>query len=270
MEWDDLRTVLALRRAGSLAGAARLLGVSHSTVLRRLQALEAKLGVKLFEKRREGLLPRPAGEEMAALAERMEEQVLGLERRLMGRDLRPSGSVRITTPDDMLLGLVAPLLARFRDAYPEIDVEVVVSNAVLNLTKRDADIAVRPTAQPPETLVGRRIGPVRFGLYAATSYLDGHGRELDGPRHVWCGYDETLGHLEPARWLQAHRQGRPADLRSSSVLGAYALIRAGAGLGPIPCFLGDSEPGLERLGSPISDAGSELWVLLHRDLRSVA
>ena len=277
MEWDDLRTVLALRRAGSLSGAARALGVSHSTVLRRLQALEAKLGVKLFEKRREGLLPRPAGEEMAALGEAMEEQVLGLERRLMGRDLRPRGSVRVTTADDLLQGLVAPLLPRFHETYPEIELEVVASNARLNLTKRDADIAVRPTAEPPETLIGRRIGPLRFALYAATAYLDrigldrrGPERDVDPAAHVWCGYDEALSHIGPARWLQAHLAGRPAKFRGSSVLAVTALVRAGAGIGPIPCYLGDQDPDLERLGPPIPVGDSELWVLTHRDLKAVA
>jgi DNA-binding transcriptional LysR family regulator len=272
MEWDDLRTVLALRRAGSLSGAARALGVSHSTVLRRLQALEAKLGVKLFEKRREGLLPRPAGEEMAALGEAMEEQVLGLERRLMGRDLRPSGSVRITTAEDLLQGLVAPLLPRLRETYPEIDLEIVASNARLNLTKRDADIAVRPTAEPPETLIGRRIGPVRFALYAATAYLDGTGpgRGIEPADHVWCGYDESLSHIGPARWLEAHLEGRPAKFRGSSVLAVTALVRAGAGIGPIPCYVGDQDPDLERLGPPIPVGDSELWVLTHRDLKAVA
>jgi len=155
MEWDDLRIVLAVSREGTLSGAARRLGVTHSTVFRRLGAIEEQIGVRLFERFRDGYVPTPAGETTAETAARLEDEVLTLERRLSGQDLRPSGVVRITTTDTLGTILMRHLQA-MRALHPGIQFEVVISNAMANLTRREAEIAIRPTLEPPESLVGRR------------------------------------------------------------------------------------------------------------------
>ena len=137
--WDDYRTVMAVAQAGSLSGAARRLGVSHATVFRRLGEIERRIGARLFERSRTGYAPTIAGEDVLRAAVRIEAEVLGVERRIGGQDLRPSGTVRLTTTDTLLTGLLSPMLAAFRREHPEIALEVAVSNEVFDLTRREAD-----------------------------------------------------------------------------------------------------------------------------------
>lgn len=161
--WQDLRLVLAIGEAGTLTAAARRLGVDHSTAFRRLGALETRLGVRLFERARDGYAPTPAGEAAIAGARQLLEKLDELERRLAGEDLRPSGVVRVTTTDT-LLDLLAPLVAAFRTAHPQIVVELVAAQAFFTLTRRDADVAIRPAATAPEGLAGRRIATIATAL----------------------------------------------------------------------------------------------------------
>ncbi|OYX87294.1 MAG: LysR family transcriptional regulator, partial [Xanthobacter sp. 35-67-6] len=125
--WDDFRLVKAVAETRSLAGAAEMLGVNHSTVFRRLGTLEATLGTRLFERARSGYAPTPTGEEMVRLADRMAEDILAVERRITGQDLRPSGELRVTTNDTLLVHLLTPIFGSFHAAYPEIRLEVLVS-----------------------------------------------------------------------------------------------------------------------------------------------
>ncbi|MEM7226212.1 MAG: LysR family transcriptional regulator [Pseudomonadota bacterium] len=260
MNWDDLRTVLAIARAGSLVGAAERLGVSHPTVFRRLGALEARLGVRLFERARSGTTATPAGEEMAAQAAELEERVGTLERRLLGRDLRPAGTLRVTTTDTLLYGLLAPILAQFRAAHPEIELEIALSNEPFNLSKRDSDVAIRPTTRPPEPLVGRKVSAIALAVY---------GVRVREPEDLpWIGLDDSLSGLPLARWLAA--RNHPAPLRLNSLYACCEAARAGLGRTLLPCFLGDPAPELVRLGAPIDELEGELWLLTHPDLRKVA
>ena len=270
MDWEDLKTVLAVHRHGTLSGASRDLDVSHSTVLRRLQAMEERLGVKIFDKRREGLRATPAGQEMAEIGERFETDVDGLERRLVGQDLRPSGCVRVTTTDTLAAYLLGPILADFALAYPDIEIELVESQANLNLTKRDADIAVRPTSKPQQTLVGRRIGAMSLAVYGAVDYLDRVGRDVMAPDQIWCGFDESMGHTDIARHYTRYLGDKAPRLRANTVLGLLSYLKAGAGIGIVPCFAADQEPDLERLTEPENPTTIEIWLLTHRDLRSAA
>src|SRR5947207_5816057 len=172
--WDDLRFILAVARTGTLSGAARALAVTHSTVFRRLQALERGLGVRLFDRARDGYSPTPAGDAAAALAARVEDEVLSLERRLSGQDLDPSGTVRVTTTDTIGLTILPPQIAALRAAHPQIRVEIAISNSMAALTRRDADVALRPTRDPPQSLIGRRVAGVAYAIYGAPAYLDDH------------------------------------------------------------------------------------------------
>lgn len=156
--WDDLRTVLAIAQSGSLSGAARALGVSHATVFRRLGAIEERLGARLFERHRIGYTPTTAGEDVAAAAVRIEAEVTGIERRVAGRDLLPSGTVRVTTTDTLLQGLLSPVFADFRRSYPDIHLEVAVSNTLFSLSRREADVAVRPTRRRRRTWSAAKSG----------------------------------------------------------------------------------------------------------------
>lgn len=269
LAWDDMRLVLAIGRAGTLAGAARAWGLNHSTVFRRLGALESRIGVRLFERFRDGYTPTAAGEEVIALAERMDAEVTAMERRLAGQDLRPSGLVRVTTTDT-LVELLMPMLASFRSAHPEILLELAASNAIFNLSRRDADVAIRPSVEPPDMLVGRRVGTVAFALFAAADYLKRRPARLGLQDHDWAAPDDTLSHLKAAQWIAAAIPAGRIVFRTGSLFTLVKAVRAGIGVAPLPCYLGDSDPALRRLGGTMDDFAAGLWLLTHPDLRRVA
>lgn len=268
LPWDDLRTILAIAEAGSLSGAARGLGVSHATVFRRLGAIEKRLGVKLFERDTGGYTPTPAGEDVAGAAKRMEAEAVGVERRVAGRDLLPSGSLRVTTTDTLLNGLLTPILAAFRSRYPEIQLELVVSNAPLSLSRREADVAVRATQAPPEHLVGRRIGRIAQAVYGAAAVFAGRPPpdyvELD-----WVGPDETLWYPQLDAWMKKQGLDERCGYRVDSLQGMQAAVREGIGAAVLPCYVCDADQRLVRLGEPIMPMAADLWLLTHPDLRQV-
>ena len=273
LDWNDLRSFLAIARAGSLQGAARALGVNHSTVFRRLNALEVALGVRLFDRLPGGYAPTPAGEDMRASAERVEHEVQDLELRITGGDVRLSGTLRVTTTDTLAQGLLMPHLQAFRAAYPGIELELITSNAFFSLSKREADIALRPGRQPDEAMVGRQLGDIAVAVYGAPGYLAAHGApgsvgELAG--HSLISGDASLGHLPAVRWLGKHAPAEAVVLRCNSWLAQLAAARAGLGLAALPCFLADPEPALRRVLPPEPALASELWLLTHPDLRRTA
>ncbi len=273
LDWDDLRFYLAILRAGSLPGAAERLGVTASTVYRRLDSLERALDVRLIERGGRGLSLTPAGEELQEAAEAMDETAAQALDSLAGRDLEPAGSVRITAPDDLAEAVVMPILRDVLEKHPRISVELVADNRFLNLTRREADIAVRPTRQPPETLLGRRVAHIRSAIFAATADSaagsSGAGSApLDG--RPWLAWEEGLGPEAPARWLAAEVPARQVRLRVNSMRSLQEAAALGLGLAILPCHLGDPDPRLVRLEPPRADWDSELWVLTHPGLRSVA
>lgn len=265
----DLRLVHAIAGAGTLSGAASRLRVDHSTAFRRLGAIERRLGAHLFERRRDGYTPTHAGEMATAAAERILDAVGELEQRLAGEDMRPSGLVRITIPDT-LLALIAPLLAALHAERPEITTELVVANVFLTLTKRDADIAIRPAASAPDTLVGRRLACLATAPYAAMDYLDRHDGQTSLSAHAWIGFEESLAHLASARWVEANVAKHRISHRANALLALQAAARAGMGVAALPCYLGDADPALRRVHPPLAEMDSSLWLLTHPDLRRVA
>lgn len=259
LHWDDLRVVKAIAKAGSLSGAGRRLGVSHATVFRRLNAVERRLGVALFERSRTGYSPTPAGEDLAAVAVRVETEVLGAERRVAGRDLKLSGNIRVTTTDTLLMGLLSPIFADFQRAHPKIILEVAVSNQLFSLSQRDADVAVRPSQAPPDHLVGRRVGSIAQAIYA----------RADNPPDAWVGPDRHLGYAALDAWMSANGANERCRYRVDTMLGMLAATREGLGRAVLPCYLADAEPALARLGEPIPELATDLWLLTHPDLRRV-
>lgn len=266
---DDLRLIHAVGEAGSLTGAARALGVDHSTAFRRLRALEARLGARLFERARDGYTPTAAGDAALVTAASILDALGSLESRLAGEDLRPSGTVRLTTTDT-LLALVTPVLAALRREHPEIAVELVVANAFLTLTRRDADIALRPAAAAPKHLVGRRLAALATAVYAAPSYLAGRSADTVFSDHDWLGLEDSLSHLRSARWIDAKVPRQRVIYRANSLVALAAAARAGMGLAALPCHLADPDPGLRRVHPPLAEMEVSLWLLTHPDLRRVA
>ncbi len=265
--WDDLRVFLAVARAGSLSGAARMLGVNHSTVFRRIGAFEEALAVRLFERLPNGYLLTPAGEALRDGALRVEEEITSLSRKVTGQDLRLSGTVRVTTIDMLAFGLLPRHLAGFRDAYPGIELEVVVSNAAVSLSRREADVALRVGNAPPEVLVGRRVGLLAFAVYSSVGYRT-RRPESDLAVHDWIGFDSEHEALV-RRFARFLPEVQPA-LRTNSVAAALSAATAGLGLAPLPCGLADLEPDLVRVAPLPDDFTLDLWLLTHEDLRRTA
>ena len=262
--WDDLRLFLAVARSGTLSGAAREIGVNHSTVFRRISAFEETLGVRLFDRLPNGYALTPAGEEMHDSALRVEAEITALDRRVTGQDLRLSGVVRITTVDMLAQGLLPRHLLAFRDAYPGIEIELSVGNATLSLTRREADVALRLGNQPPEALVGRRVGRLVFAVYGAAR------AENAAPltERPWIGL--TAEHAPLVHAFEAFLPGTRPALRVNSVAAAIAATRAGLGLGALPCAIADLDPDLARIAELPDSFTLDLWLLTHEDLRRTA
>jgi len=245
------------------------LRVTHSTVFRRLTAIEKRLGVRLFERFRDGYSATPAGETAASLAARFADDFVALERRLSGQDLRPSGTVRITTTDTISTILTRHLPA-LRTAHPQIQIEITVSNAMANLTRREADVAIRPTAEPPEALVGRRVASIAHAVYGSPALLSRHARS-DRSKDEWIGLDESLATTVIGQWMNENVEDARITLRVDALPALRDAARAGMGLALLPCYLGDQDDQLRRaLPAPVPEAHSALWLLTHADLKRTA
>ena len=231
--------------------------------------MEQGLGVTLFERSRTGYTPTLAGDDLAASAKRVQREINSAERRIIGQDLTLTGSLRITTTDTLFAGLLSPLLASFRQRYSEITLEVVISNQLQSLSRREADIAIRPTRKPPETLVGRKISDITQAIYGQKSLWQNAPLPLDPaslPTESWIGPDVHLGDTMLEKWMM----DKSAAYRLDSVLGMQSAVRHGAGIAVLPCYLGDANEALLRLSDPIGELTTQLWLLTHPDLRHVA
>ncbi len=275
LDWDDFKLVKIIAEANGLAGAAERLGVNHSTVFRRLGQMEENLGVKLFERHRTGYVLTPAGEEMSALAEQMEENVTSFTRKLAGQAVAPAGELRVTTNDTLLVHMLTQIFARFITACPEMRLDVVLANQALNLSKRDADVAIRATDDPPETLVGRRVATIAWAIYGrAVDFPDYQGpadiNSLNIYNQPWVALGDNLAALKAARFVRERVSPENIVYKVNTVLGLAEAVEAGAGLAPLPCFIADASPNLVRLSDINPEFSAGLWLLTHPDLRQSA
>jgi DNA-binding transcriptional LysR family regulator len=271
MDWDDLQYFMAMHRAGSVAGAARELSVNHSTVLRRLDRLEQTLGAQLFERFASGYVLTAAGHDLAERLHGIAERIDDAQRGLQGLDFEVRGTIRITSTDTLIHGLLLPYLAEFRARHPAVRFELVMNNDFLNLTQREADIAVRGSNQPPDNLLGRRVGAIRTAPYAARRYLERRGGEpLRWSDCDWVGLDAGLQHLEQAKWL---RQQVPAErivAEVDSLVAMVGCVREGLGAGMLLCPLAQPHDDLVALADPLPELDTQVWVLVHPQLKRVA
>ena len=269
MDWDDVRHFLALARTGSVRAAGTLLGVSHSTVARRVETLETRLGVKLFDRHRDGYQLTGAGSEMVSGAERVEREMAALERGLIGQDARLEGPVRVTCTDTFIASILIGALAALCEQHSGIELELAADPRNLDLSKREADVALRaflPTAAPPEHLIGRRLVPITLCNYVGRAHA---GRQ-----------DPQVG---PLRWLGTTRNKIAEELVASSsypelpIWGTFDSMevmaeaaRAGFGVVMLPTYAGDADPDLTRMDKPDVRHVADFWLLSHRDLRDNA
>lgn len=269
LSWDEFRLVKAIADSRSLTGAAEALGLNHSTVFRRLAALEAAVGSHLFERSRSGYEPTTAGDEMIALASVMADSIVEFERRIAGRDFKPVGCLRVTTSDLIAHHFLPAVLPQFRAQYPGMVLELILCHQLLNLSRRDADVAIRLTNDPPETLVGRRICAVRWRLYCGRGFKPSPGPQ-DEESMPFIGYCEGFGPPLTRRWIETHVRPERIAATVNSLQIMHQLAAHNFGVALLPCFVGDASPDLVGLGQPMPELDVGLWILTHSDLRRSA
>lgn len=263
----DLSLVLALHRAGTLAAAGERLGVNASTVFRMLQRLERGLGQVLFERSRRGYRAGELARTLAAQAEQVEAALEAARAAAQAEPGAAEGTVRITTTDTLLHGLLAPALAGLHRAQPRLQFELHTGNELASLTRRDADIALRATARPPGHLVGRRVGPIRVAVYAARSGPLKAWDEAAAARVPWVAPDDGLPEHPSVRWRQRHFPTLVPTFRTGSVQSVAELVAQGLGIGVLPLFLAEPRRALRRLTEPLDEAETDLWLLTHPETR---
>lgn len=272
-DWNDLSYFLAVSREGTLAAAARTLRVDATTVGRRLAVLEEELGTRLFDRTPAGLVLTASGRNIRGTVEEMEASVHAVERKAGGDDTRLEGVVRVTLTEAFAVNTLLPRFGPFHERHPGIEVRFLTDYGALNLARREADLAVRLTRPKEEALVARKVGEIAITLYASEAYLARRG--LPDPASGFAGH-EVLGHVEPAtawpeaRWMTASAPSARVVARFNSLLSVVAAVRAGMGLGLMPCFTGDSEPGLRRVLPPVPSLKRDIWLVVHRDMQQNA
>lgn len=263
MQWDDARIFLAVAREGSFGGAAKRLGVQHSTVSRRIRALEKKLAARLVERKASGYVLTEAGEKLKHSAYRIENELLSFEGAIGGQSENPAGELRVAAIANMASTVLMPFFARFSTAYPQVELSVQVTNDSVRLSEREADVALRQTNKPQETLIGTRLTTVASAVYGSRDYCaavkSGQAAEK------WIGVDCCEYHRNWTKqaWPQADHEFY-VDETSLTL----AALKEGLGVGFLPCFLGDSDPELARFRQPEKQHELGLWLLYHRDLRN--
>ena len=263
----DVDVVLALTRAGTLPGAAERLSVDASTVFRTLKRIEKGLGQSLFETSRAGYLPSELALALAGHAEQMEAQLEAARYAAQVQPDQVSGSVRITTTDTLLHGLVAPALKQLRNIHPLLTYDLREGNELASLTRRDADIAVRATKKPPQHLVGKHVGAIRVALFAAKK---GGPKTFDvatANKTPWIAPDDAMPEHLTVIWRKKHFPKVMPTYRVSSILTVAELVGRGLGLGLLPLFLAQGRSDVTQLTEALDECQTELWLLTHTDTR---
>lgn len=267
LDLADLEIILALHRGRNLAGAAERLKVDTSTVFRSIKRIEKDIGEVLFDRGRQGYLATELGRELASHAERIEAQLEQAREAAFNQGAEPSGTLRVTSTDTLLHSVLLPVMARFAQAYPRIDLELLTTNTMVNLSQRDADIAIRLTNSPPEHLIGSRLGTLRMAVYAGQAYLstqpkDRHYSEMD-----WITLDDSIPDHPSHRWRRQQYPKLKARYRMSNLLAVAGAVVGGLGVGVVPLAVLRDNPQAVVLAGPFAELDMDLWALAHPDTR---
>jgi DNA-binding transcriptional LysR family regulator len=265
MEWSDVRIFLAIAREGTLGAAARKLSLTQPTMGRRLKAFEAALGHKLFQRTADGFVLTDEGTVVLPHAERMEEEIDGLQRQLSGQGRQLDGTLRISCSDWFGIHVLSPMLAKFHTIYPNVVVEVLTDARLLNLSRREADLLFRMLPFTEPDIVSRKLLRVEYGVY--TRIQDAGPSPGCGAGYSLITMDEAFGGMPDVAWLKKQFPNASVSMRSNNRDVQATLCAGGAGLAVIPRLLGDTFPGIRRLELPESPPFRETWIGFHRDLR---
>ncbi len=265
INWDNLRYVLMVANKGSIAAAARELGVNRTTVLRRIGTFQENLNCRIFDRGEAGYILTPGAEKMLNAAREVENTLFNMQRQIAGHELKLEGELRVTTTDTFMLSILGPHLATFRQRHPHIVVDLMVTNSILDLNRRDADIAIRPTRQPDSSLVGSRLCDVEFGIYATAEMLAGINPD-DIYKVRWIGFVDSLQAAPIGNWLDATVALDRICFRCDSFVAVRIAAESGIGVALLPRFLGDSSQTLQPVKAVIGELTTGLWMLTHPDL----
>lgn len=271
MDWNDLRHFLALARTGSVRAAGTSLRVSHSTILRRVEALEEQLGARLFDRSRSGFTLTDIGEDMLPVAERIEHEFSSLERGVAGRDDQLEGPITITCGDDWVADFILSALREFCEQFPGIHLHLGIDGRQFDLSRREADLAIRAlpvSGQPPEPLIATRLTDVLLGTYVAVAHAHRLDPDRPGNHARWAAVEDSATQKSLAATTSYDHLEHWGGFSSLAVL--ISALEHGYGIGMLPTYIGDHEPTLQRVRKPGLAHLGNLWLLSHPDLRTNA
>jgi len=266
--WDDLRIFLTRAREGTLTTAAKALGVSHPTVARRVAALEAQIGARLFDRLPDRFVPTSAGEELLGDTEAMERAALSIDRRSASLSDTVSGVVRLSAGEE-ISALLARHLPDLRKRLSQIEFELSATHTALNLSRREADLLIREQVPDLADIVARKLGRVAYAIYAHPSLAVARLPPAAFKSVPWVGFDDDHTRMPGQRWLQERLDGGRPAIRCNNWLVVRETARAAGGFAVLPCYLGDADDRLQRIGGPIPEVFADQWLLVHRDLRAL-
>jgi DNA-binding transcriptional LysR family regulator len=262
LNWDDLRYFLSVARAGSISAAGRELGVKHTTVARRIQALETDMDARLFDRTPTGYVMTQIAENLLDKVSVIEDKVKLIDRQASHSDSALAGPLKLTVAFELANRILLPKLDSFYQAYPRIELQLMMTKGLVDLARLDADLALRMTPTPPENLIGRELVKINHGLYASESLLKRFTKKL--PTILFTT------ELSPPPWMKKHFSDSLVAYRIDDV-GSMAVAAAqGHGVVKLPCFIGDTQSGLVRLDYELEKSKWGIWLLNHVDLRTTA
>lgn len=270
LAWTDFHTVLTIARHGSVAKACAALGMTHSTLLRRLDVVESRLKTRLFDRMRGRYTLTQAGEQIVHAASTFEPIALAAETRVRGQDLRPSGHVRVAVASIVIEHLLPGVLVQFASAFPEVGIELTASRELVSLSRREADVAIRVADRVPDWLVGRKLADLRFKIYGlrqgrAKTTL--HSIADLVAKRRWISFERDARELKFDRWLATHVPEAGVALRVDNFSHALTMVQAGLGIALLPAFLEAHLPELRALTAPINELQTPLWLVTHPELK---
>lgn len=272
-DWDSYLYFLKVAETGNLNSAARELGVNHSTVFRRINSLEERLHVRLFERSRKGFTLTEAGEEIFRSVEMIEDQIFDIQRKLLGKDIRLSGNLKISTTDTIGYYWLPPYIKAFKEQYPEILIDLDIQIRFTNLTKREADIVIPAVNMQPEFMVGRKLAKIYFRLYASRSYIEKRGLPAttdEFSSHRFLVPNESLATLSVSQWLKKYVPAHCLAAASDKLSTLFKFAQQDLGIAALPHYVGQSDENMVEILELPEDCHRNVWILTHPDLRNTA
>lgn len=269
----DLELLVEVADTGSLTKAAKALRIHHATAFRRLCDLEKRAGAPMFERLPHGYVPTSAAHKLLASARRLRAEMRSFDEQLRELDTHGAPALRVTTSDGLASAFLPPLLRTFHDAHPDVTVDLIVENRVLNVAGREVDVALRPAREVSGDMVCRRVAKMGYTLYASKDYLQCRGSldpsALNFSGHSICAFSESVAYFTTAKWLQRHARAASVVAQCNSLITMQGLARSGMCIAALPCVLGNRDAQLVALMPPIEAMHTSLWVCIHKRLRKV-